>query len=340
METNGMSLALSDAWRRLEVGAPPGDSLFARIAIPELSQRLQCGIDAARKRHLLIQVGDIDGDFHDARSRGLICRTRELVVHGGSPSRYLDIECKDAGGHAIFDVLAVDLAAELAKPDARPVDSVGRVLGRWRRFWSHPYLSLLTREQQFGLFAELWFLNIWLLPRVGPFESVSRWHGPTGALHDFSWKRTAVEVKATMSSRGRIFRINGLDQLIPPTDGHLALLGMRLQEDSGATNSLPALVSHVRTALSSNPEALDHFETSLALTGYSIAHEPEYDKLRVIVREERLFLVSGDFPRLTPTELSPGISPAIERIEYEINLNLFDHLSIAEEGDITKFLSN
>src|SRR5262249_36332912 len=155
-------------------------------------------------------------------------RTRELLVRGQPPGRYLDVECGDSTGHEIFDLFASDLATELAKPNNPPAAAVRRVLARWRRFWAQLPLPLLSREEQLGLFAEVWFLDVWLLRRFGPTDALNRWHGPAGSRHDFWWSTKAVEVKATTSSRGRIFKINGLDQLVPPNNGDLYIFGMRL----------------------------------------------------------------------------------------------------------------
>src|SRR5207245_778158 len=100
-------------------------------------------------------------------------------------------------------------------------ESVARVFARWRRFWGQLPQHLLSREQQLGLFAELWFLNVWLLPRVDAAEAVTRWRGPFGARHDFEWPTRSVEVKVTTSTRGPIHYIHGLDQLVPPDGGNL-----------------------------------------------------------------------------------------------------------------------
>ncbi len=331
-----MNTLLADTWERLAVEAPSGERLLARVALPAVTTRLQCGVDSMGKRHLLIRLDDAEAEHHDGESRGLTVQTKELVVRGQKPGRYLDVECGDPSGHSIFDVLASDLAADLARPNVQPADAVRRVLARWRRFWAHLPLPLLSREEQLGLLAEVWFLDVWLRPRIGAMDSLQRWHGPTGARHDFARATKAIEVKTTTSSRGRIYRINGLDQLEPPENGTLYLFGMRLQEDTGATNSLPALVNRVRGVLTTEPDALARFDTLLALAGYSAAYENEYDKLRVIVREERLFAVTDDFPRLTPADIPNAASRAIERVEYEINLNSFDHLSITNEQDIQR----
>jgi hypothetical protein len=329
-----MSSGLANSWQLLGPRAPSGERLLARVALPTISERLQCAIDSSGHRHLLIRLTDTEPELVDVQSRGLTVHTRDLVVRGQNPGRYLDIECGDVTGHTIFDVIAADLADELAKPNSQPAETVRRILARWRRFWAHTPLPLLSREEQLGLFAEVWFLDVWLWPQLGAAEALLRWHGPTGARHDFSWSTKAVEAKATTSSRGRIFKINGLDQLVPPQDGSLYLFGMRLQEDTGTSNSLPALIARLRTKLAPEPDSLGKFESLLALAGYSTAYEKEYDKLRLIVRDERLFAVTGDFPKLTPAELPNGLSAAIERVEYEVNLNAFDHLCLAGNDNV------
>lgn len=88
----------------------------------------------------------------------------------------------------------------------------------------------LSAEQMCGLFGELWFLLIWLLPRG--IRRVQNRVGPTGARHDFSWPTITVEAKTTQSARGHVHRISGLDQLDPPCGGDLFLFSLRMREGS------------------------------------------------------------------------------------------------------------
>ncbi|MCG8448402.1 MAG: PD-(D/E)XK motif protein, partial [Pirellulales bacterium] len=326
-----MTTLLSDCWSHLEPAVPAGDKLIARVALPEVSPRLYCGIDGNGKRHLLIRLGEEENNYSDSRSRGLSVKTHSLSVHDQGSGRYIDIECIDTSGQLIFDVLAIDLASRMAKPEADPAESVRHTIAKWRRFWGHTPLSLLTREKQLGRFAELWFLNFWLLTNIDGDEAIARWRGPTGSRHDFAWSHKAVEVKATTSPRGRLYKVNGLDQLVPPENGELLFFGMNVQEDTGATNCLPAIVARSREKLANNADALARFETLLALAGYLNAHEQEYEKLTVAVREETLFQVRDDFPRLVPKDLPKESFPGVERVEYDINLNGFDHLLISDK---------
>lgn len=326
-----MTRIASDVWVHLEQTKPTGDNLTARPAVSGARTRLHCAIDSEGRRHFLIALHVDELDFRDTQSRGLIVVTRDLVVHGEPVARYLDIQCMDATGQDAFDLIGGELVTELSRIGSSPAESVKRVLARWRRFWGQLPQVFLTREELLGLFAELWFLFVWLYPVVGISEAVGRWRGPFGSRHDFEWTKKSVEVKASTSSRGRIHKINGIDQLLPPEDGRLLFFSLHLREEAGAVNTLSALINSMLEQLDSDNDALNRFETALVRTGYSPAHNEEYSKIHLRVVEQGLFAVRDNFPRLTPQQFPAGIPAGIERVEYEINLNTFDHLRVARQ---------
>lgn len=334
METSRVTRIAPEIWAKLEQGRPTGVRLTAIRPQPELTDRILCAIDSEGRRHLLLLMYDHDQPLRDRESRGLAVETRELGVHGEETRRYLDIECNDPAGYASLDIIGSELAEGLARETQNvvPHELVRRLLAKWRRFWGHPPRALMSRDELVGLFAELWFLSIWLVARVGTSEASQRWKGPFGARHDFEWHRRSVEVKATTSARGRIHTINGLDQLLPPEKGELFLFSMRLREESGATNTLPMVVATTRKLLENDPESLDRLESGLARAGYSPAHEDEYAKTPFRIIDEELFSVRGHFPMLTAQSLRDGVPPRIERIQYEINLTGLDDLCVARSS--------
>ncbi len=172
---------------------------------------------------------------------GVAVITRDLVVQGQLPERFLDIECLDVAGHSVLDLMGVELAEELKDEGKQPADVVKQVLARWRRFWGQIPQQMLSKQELLGLFAELWFLDVWILSRFGS-DAIKFWRGPWGSRHDFEWPDKSVEVKATTNSRGRIHRINGLDQLEKISGTDLYLFSLSLREEGGAQNTLPGLV--------------------------------------------------------------------------------------------------
>lgn len=326
-----MVRVMSDVWERLGDERVQGEALRARRATPDSCDDLIAALDAEGRRHFLIRMRPSDPQIRDVQSRGIEVQTRELAVAGQELGTYVDICCKDASGHDAFDLIGGELAARLATGIERPFEVVPRVLAKWRRFWGQGPGELLSKEQQVGLFAELWFLYAWLFPLVSPTEALRRWRGPTGSRHDFEWTGTSVEVKATTSPRGPVHRIHGLDQLALPESGKLLFFSQVLREEGGATNSLASVVVLCRGVLEVDASLLDQFEAMLTSAGYSQLFEEDYSALKLRVVSEGLYEVKGDFPRITTVELVNGRPTAVEEIEYAISLVGFTHLCVAQE---------
>lgn len=327
-----MNRLLNDIWSKLESARPSGENLIARTAIPELTERVKCTLDSSGKRHLLITLNNDEDEVHDAHSRGLTVTTKELAVEGQYPARYVDMECLEITGHPALDIICNELATEISRSGKQPSIIVKGILTKWRRFWGQIPCQILSHEEQLGLFAELWFLCLWLLPQAGS-SALSFWRGPLGSRHDFEWPDKSVEVKATTQTRGRIFHVHGLDQLETPQNGSLYLLSVRLREEAGATYNIPELIETCRNQISLDSAALTKFDSLLLSIGYSPFYEDEYAKMRLRILEGVLFAVKDDFPRLT-NECFIGTIPAgIEGVEYIINLNGYDHLIVARKPD-------
>lgn len=318
-----------EVWARLSINTPLGETLSARLATPDISKRLLAGIDGQGRRHFLLLLLEGENEIEDRQSRGVHATTRQLTMPDHSSGIYLDITCLDAAGYNAFDLIGGEIASRLATGREAASEVVSRTLAKWRRFWGQAPAQMLSRNEQLGLFAELWFLSRWLSPRAGPAAAVERWRGPSGGRHDFQWSERSVEVKATTSVRGLIHHINGLEQLAPPEDGLLFFFSLRMREEANAAHSLPSLIENCRSLIDSDGEVLSRFESALAQAGYSPAHEPEYGGAHWRVVEQGLFKVEDEFPRLTPISFADGLPIGVERVEYEINLDTAHRLLIA-----------
>jgi hypothetical protein len=155
------------------------------------------------------------------------------------------------------------------------------------------------------------------------------WRGPHGARHDFETDGLSIEAKGTTSTRGRIHKINGVQQLDPPENGKLLFFSMRIREEAGATNSLPLLIASCKQQLADDPDAEGLFETAVIAAGYSANHEEDYSKTHWRVVEQMLFDTSQEFPRLTKASFGDGMPMGVEDIDYTINLGTFDSAIVA-----------
>ncbi len=327
-----MSRIDSSIWSLLEAEKPSGQTLWARRASPKVNERLIGALDSEGGRHFLILLRENEAGIQDAQTRGVSVRTQDLIIPGHEAGRYLDIACNDVGGYDAFDLIGGEIADRLSAQKEPVGESISRVLAKWRRFWGQLPRQILSREEQVGLFSEIWFLFVWLIPRVGAERAVTGWCGPAGTRHDFMWERLSIEVKGTTSTRGRIHRIHGLDQLLVPEHGSLLFFSLRLRQESGANNTLPSVISACRRALENNPDSASLFEHTLAQSGYSGIYESDYLQIKYRIVEEALFRVIGEFPKIINESFKESVPAGVEKVDYEINLSGHERLIIAKSS--------
>ena len=320
---------VNHAWEILGQKKPSGNRLESKEVYTELKTKLSCAVGADGQRHLLILLNVTDEELADGKSRGLSVVTRELRIADTEPQKYIDITCHDPSGYSAFDLIIEDIVVALKSEKTSPSASISQVLEKWRRFWGRLSGQYLGRADQIGLFSELWFLSDWLI-QVQGFSAVRSWQGPFRYRNDFENDDYCVEVKRTTSGRGRIFHVNGVAQLEIPKNGILYFFGVQLTETKNRGQSVADLVSEIREQLTNQYEALSHLEDGLMNSGYNDVHKEIYDKTKFQVSEACLFEVKENFPRLGASTVQ--IPAGVERIEYEINLNTFEHLIIARNN--------
>ncbi len=296
------------------------------IEIADHTVVVALGVDERAGKHVL---GLAEGTTENAAT----CRSlvSDLIERGLPTERavlFVDVRCSDPSGYESFNVVVNSILDEVRR-GVVPREAVATVLARWRRFWGSVPEVGLSPDQVRGLFGELWFLLVWLLPHEA--DNVNHWVGSTGARHDFQWPALAVEAKATLSIRGHVHRINGLDQLDSPDEGELYFFSLRVREEPSAANSVVSLVERVSAALTGRADLLDTFEARLAQAGYSPAHAERYRSMLFRVVDERLYRVTAGFPRLSGESFQGGLPAGIERIEYEVNLDACHDLIVSRD---------
>lgn len=317
------------------------ESMLVRHAAPAVSNRLLAAVDSNGMRHLLVPLEADDAVFSDTKSRGIQVTTREMKADDGPPDVYLDLICREATGFDVFDALGGELALALSSEEA-PATAVKRLLGKWRRFWLAAVVPSLSREQQIGLFAELWFLRHWLIRSADQVAyAIEHWTGPLGARHDFQFPALSIEAKASTAASSRRHHIHGFDQLDRPGDGVLFVFSLALRDEVNSKHSLPELVEEVRELALSDETTIVRFESRLSRSGYTPTTVDPSLRLRVL--DERLYRVSDKFPKLVRETFLGGVPSGVEDITYTVNLDGFDSLiearNASELGRIEEFQS-
>ena len=309
-------------WNLVEAQPPTGERLTVRAALPSRRDDVLIAVDAARRRYVLVTVPPGEpNELAERPSKGIAVQTVEMNVVGGRVEVFVEIACLEPQGHAALDTIAIELVDALeAGASIGRVRLVQNVLAKWRRFWSGVSQGVLSKEQQLGLFGEVWFLCRWLCPIVGIAKAVQMWRGPTGTRNDFEVQGLGIEVKTT----GRVDTahiIHGLDQLLEPAGGSLLLFSLSVRDEASGIETLPRIVQEMRVRLAGEDTALSHFDTALYAAGYDDRLASDYAKLVLRIREEGLYRVTDGFPRLVPGSLSGGLPPGVSAVTYELRLD-------------------
>lgn len=333
MESSGVAVPSAVFWEKLDASRSVKDEWRVLSVAPSITDRLLGGISRTGYRCLLIGLRDEEEFLTDTKSRGLSVRTEQLTEGSQKAGAYLVVECIDATGHPLFNLIAGDLAVALQS--ANPATAVTRVLGKWRRFWGQVPRTMMSREEQLGLFAELWFLLYWMFPAVGTELAMKRWRGPVGARRDFEWTEHAIEVKCSTIVRGPVFRISSIDQLDAGSD-ELWLFGLRVREDGSSPLNLPDLVTACFVALEQDSDSQMRFESILACSGYSRIFESEYRMMLLRIVDAKLYKVSDDFPKLIASSFTRGVPNGVSEVNYSIDLGGFSGpiLSVPTEAQV------
>lgn len=309
-------------WDLFEGAIPSGERLTARLAVPSVRDDVFIAVDAWGRRVILVEVPHSEPhELAERTSKGIAVQTVEMNVGGDKTSYFVEIACLDPQGHAALDVIVYELINALnGGASIGRVRLVQNVLAKWRRFWSGVEQVLLSKEQQIGLFGELWFLSRWLAQSVGVARAVQLWRGPVGARNDFEQEGLGIEVKST----GRLdaaYSIHGLEQLLEPANGTLLLFCLSIRDESSGAESLPSLVQEIRAQLSEDLTAYSLFDSMLYAAGYDDQRASEYGKLVLRIRTAGLYRVQPGFPRLVPDSIVGGIPPGIANVNYELRLD-------------------
>ncbi|MBZ9784272.1 PD-(D/E)XK motif protein, partial [Pseudomonas sp. REP124] len=245
-----MSLKFNPRWDLLENVTVIGERLAVRLALPDIRKDIFIAVDVSRRRHVLVTIPYGEPCELDERvSVGIAVRTVEMKTSDGQLCSFIEIACLDPQGYPALDVVINEIAEALQSgASIGCVRVVQNVLAKWRRFWSGVKTDVLSREQQIGLFGELWFLQYWLVPSVGLSRSIDMWRGPLGARNDFESQGVGIEIKTSSKVNG-VHIINGVEQLLEPIDGVLFLFSLIVREEASSKVSLPNLIEFIRMNL-------------------------------------------------------------------------------------------
>jgi hypothetical protein len=240
----------------------------------------------------------------------------------------LNVVCQDLEFYTIFEVLCRDLveASGLAKSLQEAVALLKSRLVLWAELFKG--LKGVTRQEIYGLAAELSFLRIWLENQSN--KNLDIWVGPNGKSQDFIsiTGANAVEIKASSNDLS-IVRIASLEQLDFAGDLILAVFPISsAKENSVDPINLQTLADSIEGILPSNQ--IDSFRRKLAMLG--VIFNEDVNVIRFTIGEPQYFDVRTGFPRIIKTT----ISSEIFNCSYDISLGSLSEFATNQTNAISR----
>ncbi len=228
----------------------------------------------------------------------------------------------------IFTTLVQDIvdALALVSEERAAISEFITRLKRWQTFLEKNNPEGLSEIAQQGLYGELWFLRQVVFPNLEYVRGLRCWTGPKATQQDFQFSGCAVEVKTTSSKQHQTLSISSERQLDDTGIGTIVLLHLSLDVRQGQGETLPEIVSSVRSLISNDAIAKDELENLLFEVGYLDSQISRYEDIGYIIRENNYFKVREDFPRIIESDLRNGIGD----VRYTISVSECKRFAINE----------
>ena len=239
---------------------------------------------------------------------------------------------RPGGSPELFAMMAEDLVSLIDVWAASQEDTVlRRFLARiraWQDFMNRHRESVLSAENEQGLFGELVLLERMVEAGLPPRDILDAWQGPVDGLQDFILGSGGIEVKTTLSANGFPATVSSLEQLDDNLRQPLFVAATRLAlHSSGMT--LPEMADVIRGSLDGNREVIETFDIRLMQAGLLGSALGRYTR-RFLHVSSAILCVEGNFPRLTRA----NVHSVVRKARYEIDLDLAG----AEEVDLERAL--
>jgi hypothetical protein len=240
---------------------------------------------------------------------------------------YIRIEQSEGSDDEVYFAVSDDLCSclqDIEKADLHKQLSLA--LERWKRFFSLRGNINLSREEQIGLFGELWLLRGMLQKDVGT-ETIGCWKGPYHEVFDFSLTNMSVEVKTTAAKMPYKVHISNEMQLNNClAGGTLILCFIAVQSSDFSGETLGDIVKCIEKHVKSDEVAYSLFRDKVFGCGLGNTYIESYTT-RYIVKEYVFFNVEEGFPRILGENLPNGLGD----ISYSLEISACDKYRMDEQ---------
>jgi len=189
----------------------------------------------------------------------------------------------------------------------------------------------LTKENQIGLYGEVYVLSKILTKKLTNEIALSSWTGPS-KKHDFTTQNKLIETKTTVTNSKKV-NTSSTNQLAPVFDKRLDLVFLQmLKLNSGF--SLNGIIDEYKDKLKNESEVLlNDFLLKLTQCNYLDMHKDEYIQ-KYKVDKSNFYEVRENFPYIKDIKTPEAISDL--SITYKLDLEKCEDFRINEDQLLEK----
>ncbi len=219
----------------------------------------------------------------------------------------------------IFSTLCEDLIFGVSEVtnEQNLVEKLLERLAKWQSLFEKIGNQGLSDEAQRGLYGEVYFLRLFINNSTDKNYCLKSWLGPEKSVQDFQYSGWAVEVKTTHGNNHQKIHITSERQLDDAIIENIFLYHLSLDVRVSNGELLNSIIDEVLDLLNDNTMAYNLFKLKLLEVGYYDIHRPLYEDTGYNIRQENLYRVAGNFPRITEANIPIGVGD----VRYSIILS-------------------
>lgn len=306
----------SSIWRRLRAsGVVDGN-----IEVPSVPADVDTGFGPVRyavgpsgEARLLVPSGASMGKVETIAGANLHVGLSFFTLDGRN-TPFVDIMLLENRLGAVFEELVGEILNRIQQGHP-PMRAVGGAISDFRALLLTPIVEAVPENKIVGLIGELIVLE--RLCAISP-EALASWVGPYEQRHDFRRSIRAIEVKTSRRSDTSMVVIHGLEQLLPPSNGTIHLVHVRIEKADQGEFSVETMVERLLNA-GADPGLL---AAGLVPIGCVDPAAPEWNRVMFSLEGMTVYWVSDGFPRITSLEFaSETVPPGVTSLEYSIDLS-------------------
>lgn len=178
----------------------------------------------------------------------------------------------DADKKEVFSYLCESVISTMSEQNSitDTVRAFGNTLLRWKNLFDTERNPGLSKEEQLGLYGELYLLRKCILANhsKSEFDVVQHYVGCEKALRDFQGENWAIEVKTSAKNNPQSITINGERQLDDSKIDNLFLYHLSVEVSQFTGETLRELIVDIKKLLDKDLAAVALLNSKLFAAGY------------------------------------------------------------------------